>query len=34
VVVATDTQQLAAIDARLAEIAIELSPDRCDRPPA
>jgi septal ring factor EnvC (AmiA/AmiB activator) len=31
--VASDTQQLAAIDARLAAIAVELSHDRCDPPP-
>jgi septal ring factor EnvC (AmiA/AmiB activator) len=30
--VAADTQQLAAIDARLAEIAVELSHDRCTPP--
>jgi chromosome segregation ATPase len=30
--VAADTEQLAAIDARLATIAVELSHDRCDPP--
>ena len=30
--VAADTQQLAAIDARLVAIAVELSHDRCDPP--